>query len=146
MFKNTKSKEEKAFKKRNYKLQYNKNRVEIRKKLNQEKNNDIDKLKDEYINNLKNINNNSVLVDELNKEYDSKFKKLKKQHREQFKKKFNELYKKQKEAIETKTEIETRNETDIDIETKNESDIDTETKNDQVLVYALIESFFSQDN
>jgi len=126
------SKEEKAFKKRNYKLQYNKNRIEIRKKLNQEKNNDIDKLKDEYINNLKNINKNSVLVDELNKEYDSKFKKLKKQHREQFKEKFNELLKKQKETTETEIETETRIETEIEI--------------DQVSVYALIESFFSQDN
>jgi hypothetical protein len=125
MFKNKKSKKEKALKKHNYKLQYNKNRVEIRKKLNQEKNNDIDKLKDEYINKLKNINNNSVLVDELNKEYDSKFKKLKMHHKEQFKKKFNELYKKRNEAIETI--IETETETDID----------------PVSVYAFIESCFS---
>jgi hypothetical protein len=144
MFKNTKSKEEKALEKRNYKLQYNKNCIEIRKKLNQEKNNDIDKLKDEYINNLTNINKNSVLVDELNKEYDSKFKKLKKQHKEQFKKKFNELFKKQKET--TKTEIETKTRIETDIETRIETVTDTETKNNQVSVYALIESFFSQDN
>lgn len=130
MFKNRKSKEEKAFKKCNYKLQYNKNRVEIRKKLNQEKNNDIEKLKDEYINNLKNINKKLVSVNELNKEYDSKFKKLKKQHKEQFKKKFNELYKKQKEAIETKIK----------------TNIETETEIDQDSVNAFIESFFSQDN
>jgi hypothetical protein len=130
MFKNTKSKEEKAFKKRNYKLKYNKNRVEIRKKLNQEKNNDIDKLKDEYINNLKNINNNSVLVDELNKEYDSRFKKLKMHHKEQFKKKFNELYKKRNEATETIIETE----------------IESESEINQDSVYAFIESCFSQDN
>lgn len=130
MFKNKKSKEEKALKKHNYKLQYNKNRVEIRKKLNQEKNNDIDKLKDEYINKLKNINNNSVLVDELNKEYDSRFKKLKMHHKEQFKKKFNELYKKRNEATETIIETE----------------IESESEINQDSVYAFIESCFSQDN
>jgi len=130
MLKNTESKEEKDLKKRNYKLQYYKICTEIRKKFNQEKNNDIEKLKDEYINNLKNINKKSVSINELNKEYDSKFKKLKKQHKEQFKKKFKELYKKHKEAIET--EIKTKIEIEIEI--------------DQVSVNALIESFFSQDN
>jgi hypothetical protein len=126
MLKNTESKEEKALKKRNYKFQYYKICTEIRKKFNQEKNNDIEKLKDEYINNLKNINKKSVSINELNKEYDSKFKKLKMQHKEQFKKKFKELYKKHKEETEIKTKIE------IEI--------------DQVSVNALIESFFSQDN
>lgn len=102
MLKNTESEEEKVLKKCNYKLQYNKNRVEIRKKLNQEKNNDIDKLKDEYFKKLKDIN--KEYVDELNKQYDNKFKKLKIQHKEQFNEKFNELYNKQKETTKKTTE------------------------------------------
>jgi hypothetical protein len=132
MLKISVSEEEKALKKRNYKLQYNKNCMEIRKKLNQEKNNDIEKLKNEYINNLKNINNNSVLVDELNKQYDNKFKKLKMQHKEQFNEKFNELYKKRKEISEKTKEA--------------EEDATKKAEIDQVSVYAFIESCFSQDN
>ena len=78
-----------VLKKRN--CNYNKICVEIRKKLNEDNMNEINVLKDEYLKKVKNINKKLVSVNELNKEYDSKFKKLKKQHKEQFKKKFNEL-------------------------------------------------------
>jgi len=119
---NTESKEEKALKKRNYKLQYNKICMEIRKKLNEENVNELNELKNEYFKKVKDIN--KEYIDELNKQYDNKFKQLKMKHKEQFNEKFNKLYNKQKE---------------VDKKAK-------KTEIDQVSVYAFIESCFSQDN
>jgi hypothetical protein len=73
---------------------YNKIRMKIRKKINENNTYELNVLKNEYFKNVKDIKNEHII--EFNEEYNNKFNNLKRQQKEQYDIKFKELYNKQK--------------------------------------------------
>jgi hypothetical protein len=73
---------------------YNKIRMKIRKKINENNTYELNVLKNEYFKNVKDIKNEHII--EFNEEYNNKFNNLKRQQKEHYDIKFKELYNKQK--------------------------------------------------
>jgi hypothetical protein len=73
---------------------YNKIRMKIRKKINENNTYELNVLKNEYFKNVKDIKNEHII--EFNEGYNNKFNNLKRQQKEQYDIKFKELYNKQK--------------------------------------------------